>query len=90
MLIDSLRANPDAMAHIGVGEDELKALDNELEALRKADDELEVLREQVSAGVRNANRLLADVRERYIATKKLVKENYPQDDWMRYGVPDKR
>ena len=89
-LIDGLRANPSVMMRTGITDTQLSELASTLDILGKADSECSALREQLSNMVKQNNALLADVKERYGLAKRLVKDNYPQEEWLRYGVVDKR
>ena len=38
----------------------------------------------------NTNSILAQCKEMYVSTKNIIRNNYPQDQWIQYGVIDKR
>lgn len=90
VLIDGLRNNIDALKDKGFSCEELDAMGADLDALRQANEECDAIREQLSAKVKNVNGILAGVKEKFAEKKKIIKGYYPQEEWLRYGVQDKR
>lgn len=90
VLIDGLRNNIDALRDKGFSNDELDAMSADLDALKQANEECDSIREQLSAKVKNVNGILAGVKEKFAEKKKIIKGHYPQEEWIRYGVQDKR
>lgn len=90
MLIDGLRNNIDTLRDKGFSLDELNAMNAELDALRQANQECDAIREQLSGKVKRLNEILTGVKEKFAEKKKVIKGYYPQEEWIRYGVQDKR
>lgn len=89
-LIDGLRKNLDAIKDKGFNSDELDKMSADLDVLKVANAECEVLREQLSEKVKQVNGILSGVKEIFAEKKKIIKGYYPQEEWERYGVMDKR
>lgn len=90
ILIDGLRKNIEALKDKGFNNEELDAMSADLDALKQANQECDAIREQLSAKVKNVNGILTGVKEKFAEKKKIIKGNYPQEEWIRYGVQDKR
>ena len=80
-LINALKAQIDEVHDKGISLEELDAMSNQLNELHKNSEDTEVKR---------TNRILAQCKEMYIRTKNVVRNNYPQEEWIKYGVIDKR
>lgn len=90
VLIEGLNNNLAEIADKGIVKAELDVMQAELDALAKANEECDALRESLSAKVREVNSKLAVVKDKFAEKKKIIKGNYPQDEWSKYGVLDKR
>lgn len=90
ILIDGLRNNISALADKGVTAAELDRMDGSLDMLREANRECDELRAALSEKVRGMNTILLSVKEAFAEKKRVVKGHYPKEEWMRYGVQDKR
>ena len=89
-LINALKAQIDDVHDKGISLEELDAMSNQLNELYKNSEDTEVLRKHLSEQVKRTNRILAQCKEMYIRTKNVVRNNYPQEEWIKYGVIDKR
>ena len=89
-LINALKAQIDEVHDKGISLEELDAMSNQLNELHKNAEDTEVLRKHLSEQVKRTNRILAQCKEMYIRTKNMVRNNYPQEEWIKYGVIDKR
>ncbi len=74
----------------GVNTDEINHLEQLLSNLASANDECERLRAELGPKVKHMNEILAEVKSIYAEKKKTLKGYYPQEQWIEYGVPDKR
>lgn len=74
----------------GMTAGEIDEMERVVDALAVANDECDRLRAELSAKVKNMNRLLADAKTTYLEHKRTIKGYYPQEQWAVYGVPDKR
>lgn len=90
VLIDGLRKNIDALRDKGFDGGELDTMTADLEALRQANRECDAIREQLSEKVKTVNDILAGVKEKFAEKKRIIKGYYPQEEWIKYGVQDKR
>jgi hypothetical protein len=50
----------------------------------------EAIREKWSNQVVTTHNILVQVKEAYAKTKAVVRNNYPQEEWIKYSVSDKR
>ena len=89
-LIDGLRKNLTELADKSISAEVLAEMDTQLQALAEANAECDALRAQLSQRVKNMNGILTQVKEAYAEKKKTIKGYYPQEEWSRLGVMDKR
>ncbi|MBR2034822.1 MAG: hypothetical protein IJ984_02100 [Prevotella sp.] len=90
VLIDGIRKNLGVLEDKGFNNEELDLMCQELDALKAANDECDAMREQLSAKVKNMNSILTRVKDAFAEKKRIIKGYYPQEEWTRYGVQDKR
>lgn len=89
-LIEGLKRHMAEMESKGIS---MATLDDMNEQLRRLSDSARAadeLRTKLSNQVRSTNNMLAACKQAYIATKAVIKNNYPQEQWRDYGVDDKR
>lgn len=89
-LIDGLRRNIGELAGHGINEADLVNMDSELEQLSNASNECDAIREELSKKVQRMKEILATVKTQFAEKKGVIKSNYPQEAWIKYGVLDKR
>lgn len=91
-LVNGMRANLGILASKGINveEGELNDLEQRINTLIDKSNECDKLREEVSAKVRDINADLHDIKDKYAALKKAVKTNFMPEEWMKFGVSDKR
>lgn len=80
----------DEVADKGINSEGLDALERNIGQLVEVSRECDTIRAELSGKVKRMNSLLKDVKETFIETKRKIKNNYPQEQWLRYGVQDKR
>ncbi|MBR1834902.1 MAG: hypothetical protein IJ785_05300 [Bacteroidales bacterium] len=90
VLVDGMRKNLDKAKQLGIDSQTLNRLEKTFTVLKTKDDELDALRRQATLKVKENNELLADMKSQMLAVRKAVKENYPQQEWIDFGVQDKR
>ena len=90
VLVDGMRKNLDKAKQLGIDAPALDRLEKAFTDLKIKDDELDALRRQATLKVKENNELLADMKEPMLSMRKAVKQNYPQQEWMSFGVQDKR
>lgn len=74
----------------GATSQELDAMEQTINALVSACEECDRLRAELVPKVKRMNELLGNVKADYANHKLIIKNNYPPERWMVYGVPDKR
>ena len=90
VLVDGMRKNLDKAKQLGIDAPALDRLEKAFTDLKIKDDELDALRRRATLKVKENNELLADMKEQMLSMRKAVKRNYPQQEWMSFGVQDKR
>lgn len=75
---------------LGIQLEQLQQLDKELQELDGISRATEALREELHVKVGELNRKMDGIKSSFQEMKSRVKSNYPQDQWQRYGVTDKR
>ena len=90
MLIDGLRANLQEVADRGIDEASISGMEETLTVLAQANQECDELRSLLAQKVKNMNTVLAKAKSQFADTKKTIKGYYPQEEWNRFGIPDKR
>lgn len=68
----------------------IQLLDKELQELDGISRATEALREELHVKVGELNRKMDGIKTSFQEMKSRVKSNYPQEQWLRYGVTDKR
>lgn len=89
-LIEALKAHIEEFESKGVSIGRLNDMAEQLRQLKESSEKADGLRSQLSAQVKNTNKILADCKAIYSETKSVVRNNYPQEEWIKYGVTDKR
>lgn len=89
-LIMALKANISEFENKGVNMAELDKMTKDLKRLEESSNTAEELRKKLSDQVKNTNNILAQCKEDFARTKAVVRNNYPQEEWIKYGVADKR
>ena len=74
----------------GVSLQELDSMEHAIDALVSACEECERLRAELAPKVKHMNELFSNVKADYANHKVIIRNNYPPERWMSYGVPDKR
>ena len=90
MLIGGFRRNIGVLSSMGVTEDKLNAMDGDLGKLVELNAECDKLRNELSVKVKGMNMILNSVKDSFFDYKKIIKQNYPQEKWIDFGVADKR
>jgi len=90
ILIEELRNNVSALVDKGITASELAQMSASLDKLREANRECDGLRATLSQKVHDMNNILLSVKEAFVEKKRVIKGCYPQEEWICYGVLDKR
>lgn len=89
-LIKGLNNNAAEMAKHGITSNDIAEMVNLNGKLTEANKECDAIRAQLSEKVKAMNITLILVKKRFQEIKRMIKNNYPQEDWAKYGVMDKR
>jgi hypothetical protein len=89
-LIQGLRKHLSTGVGGGITSTEIEKMESELATLTEANEVCDRLRAELSQKVKHMNGILADVKRSYVDKKKVIKVNFLQEEWMKYGVQDKR
>lgn len=90
VLSEGLRQHLSEVEKYGVKETDLLQLEKDVQVAIEMNQKVEALREEVSAQLQAANAALADIKERAMRYRSIIKQNFPQEQWLRFGLPDKR
>lgn len=89
-LIGGLRKHLESGVGGGVTPSEIEDMEKQLRALEAVNAECDRLRAELSPKVKEMNRVMDEVKAAFSSHKKTLKGYYPQEQWMAYGIPDKR
>jgi hypothetical protein len=90
VLVAGLRKHLKEAQELGITIDALNRLEEAAKAMRQKDAEVEELRRQTTLKVRENTNLITDMKNQMLSMRKAVKARYPQNEWIKYGVQDKR
>jgi len=74
----------------GITEELIAQLDADNKLLEGYNEEIEKLKAITKEKSREAARKLLEAKMRVKATKKIVKQNFEKDNWIDFGIKDKR
>jgi hypothetical protein len=74
----------------GVKQETLDLLIKASEEAIRMSQEVDRLRMEASEKMHEANAALCDVKDKYNELRMIVKNNYPFEQWYRFGLMDKR
>ena len=89
-LIAGYRKNLSLLKDKGVSEERLKKMETAIAELVVCNAENEKLRKELNEKTHSASMKLADVKDEFQTCKKIVKMNYPKEQWFRFGISDLR
>ena len=85
-----IRKNLKEVTSLGIIEKDLISLEAEAQKAIEMIREVENLRAVVSQKLKSANDQLEGIKERSKFFRMIIKNNYPQEEWIRFGITDKR
>lgn len=85
-----MRGRLDEVRDKGISLESLDAMQQRLEDLQENAKEVETLRVKLSEQVKKTNAILTECKNAFINTKAVVRNNFLQEEWIKYGVTDKR
>ena len=74
----------------GVKEADLTVMEQDADKAIEMIREVDWLREEVTRKLQEANEQLNSLRDRAAVYRKIIKQNYLQDQWVGFGLQDKR
>ncbi len=89
-LIDGFRKNINLLRSKGISEQVLDRMTQAVNSLAEADHECDEIRAEYKKKSTKTREILTEVKQTFVEKKKLVKLNYPQDEWIKFGIVDKR
>lgn len=89
-LIDGFKKHINNLRDKGITVDELNKMSEELDELVVSNKEYDAIRALLKEKSRKTNQILKEVKQVFVEKKKLIKGYYPQEEWIKYGVLDKR
>lgn len=89
-IVEGLRNNQEALAAKGLSIDKLDELVKDADRVMEASAKTEAMRAECSAQVKRTNALLDELKRDYATFRNLIRNNYPQEEWIRFGLMDKR
>lgn len=90
LLVAGLKKHLAEVKQLGISAEAIDRLSKTSGELRRKDEEVDALRRQATLKGHENRELLADIKAQMMEMKRLVKSRYPQHEWLRYGVQDKR
>ena len=90
LLISGLRKNLHLVTDKGINTELIDKMEAIGKTLAVQNEKVEVLREEVSKEIRIANQQHKELRDDFADTKRIIKQNFPQEEWEKFGVLDKR
>ena len=90
VLVAGLRKNLEEVKKLGITTDAINRLEEASKALRQKDAEVDELRRQATLKAHENLELIADLKAQMLAMRNAVKTHYPQNEWIKFGVQDKR
>ena len=90
VLVAGLRKHLKEAQEIGITPDAINRLEEPANDLRQNDAEVDKLRRQATLKAHENLELIADLKAQMLSMRTAVKARYPQYEWIKYGVKDKR
>jgi len=90
ILIEGNEKNLNVLRDKGIDENAINSMKENLEKLAKASEECDAAYEVLSAKRSTMNAIMTQVKDEFYDKKKIIKNNFPQEQWIRFGVQDKR
>jgi len=89
-LSEGLKKHYSEVSCYGVVESELDRLKDDAQAAIAQINEVDAMRLEVSRKLIAANAALDAVKEKAMVYRRLIKNHYPPEQWIRFGIQDKR
>lgn len=89
-LAEGMKKNLTELSACGVKQESLELLIKASEEAIRMSQEVDQLRMQTSEKLHEANAALCDVKDKYQELRMIIKNNYPSEQWYRFGLMDRR
>lgn len=89
-LVAGIKKNYGELERLGIQWESLKQLEENSAQATAMIAEVEQMRETVSQKLQAANSKLEEVKNGYSALRQKIRLNYPQEQWAKFGLMDKR
>lgn len=89
-LAEGMKKNLNELSSRGVKEDVLNSLIQASEEAIRMSQEVDKIRMTATEKLQEANSALSEVKEKYNELRMIIKNNYPLEQWHRFGLMDKR
>ena len=90
MLAVSMKQHLNELSAKGVKQNTLDSLIITCDQAIKLDQEIDQIRMETSVKLKEANAVLNNVMTEYNELRSIIKNYYPQEQWSKYGLMDKR
>lgn len=89
-LVSGLRKQWDLVKGKGLDDKYLKELEEGGKELQACDEAVEKIRMELHERIKETNEKLIALKEKMLVARKTVKMNFSQEQWVKFGVTDKR
>lgn len=90
VLIKGFRNNIEFLRDKGINKEILDDMENNLRSLEELNRQCDEMRAKLKDKVKEVNDVLSTSKQAYFDMKKIIKCNYLQEEWSKFGVMDKR
>jgi hypothetical protein len=90
MLSAGLKKNYETIKNYGISREMIDRLEEDSKIATDMNKEVEDLREEVRMKSAKANKKLVDLKNNMQNAKQVIKRNFDQEQWQRFGILDKR
>ncbi|OUO97646.1 hypothetical protein B5F38_09075 [Barnesiella sp. An22] len=89
-MVAGIRSHFQELSKLGIGTAAVDKLEAEASKAIEMIREVDALRAEVSEKLRKANVQLCEVKDQANVLRYLIKSGFPQEEWVKFGIMDKR
>lgn len=89
-LIAGASSRTEELKQLGVSETQLTELDASLQQLAAMSTDCEAMRALLHDKIAALHSVLDTVKGSFLSIKGTIKQSYPQEEWIKWGIDDKR
>lgn len=89
-LVEGMLRNRDKLSAKGLSVDNIDQLTRDIEKLNASSEKYEAMKAECSAQSKLTHELLDKLKEDYAPFRNLIRNNFPQEQWIEFGLQDKR